>query len=188
MDFWFGPIEGAAMPTPARQARWFKATAENDRICKTLFLDAVTQALTGDLDYWRAENDSLVALVILLDQLTRNLFRGRPEAFAGDARALEIALNCIATGRDKDLPLIHRVFLYLPLEHSENLAMQDRCIALFDELIAAGNEPRIAEFRRYAIAHRDVIARFGRFPHRNAILGRGSTTAELAYLDRHGGF
>jgi uncharacterized protein (DUF924 family) len=130
----------------------------------------------------------MVALVLLLDQFTRNIFRGTAKAFAGDPRALELAQRCIADGRYHRLPAIHRVFVLMPLEHSEQLAIQQQCVALFEELISVSGLEQISGFNRYAAAHRDVIARFGRFPHRNAILGRESTPAEITHLETHGGF
>ena len=130
----------------------------------------------------------LVALVVLLDQFSRNIHRGTAQAFDGDPLALALARDSIASGHHRRVPVIHRVFLYLPLEHSEDLALQDQCVALYEELARVSNQQQFATFTRYARAHRDVIATFGRFPHRNAMLGRQSTRDELAYLEQHGGF
>jgi len=145
-------------------------------------------ALDGHLDGWADGDPGLLALVLLLDQFTRNIHRGSAQAFAGDPAALALARHAVAAGRHQRLPLIHRVFLYLPLEHSEKLADQDRCVALFRALGEDSAHPLVTEFTRYAKAHRDVIARFGRFPHRNAALGRPSTPAEQDWLASHGGF
>jgi uncharacterized protein (DUF924 family) len=188
LDFWFGELDAAGMPSPDRHALWFKSSAETDRRCRQLFGAQVAQAIAGELDHWIEDDRGLVALVLLLDQFTRNLFRGLPRAFSGDQRALAIARDSIANGRHQSLPAIHQVFLLLPLEHCEKLEIQEECVALFGALAATTGNHRIGDFRRYAIAHRDVIARFGRFPHRNAILGRQSTQAELAHLEKHGGF
>ena len=110
------------------------------------------------------------------------------QAFCGDPLALALAQVSIASGRHLRVPVIHRVFLYLPLEHSEGLALQNQCVALFEELALVSDHPQFASFTRYAIAHRDVIAQFGRFPHRNAALGRTSSVDEISYLEQHRGF
>ncbi|MEP1596170.1 MAG: DUF924 family protein, partial [Halieaceae bacterium] len=122
------------------------------------------------------------------DQITRNIGRDTPAAFAGDRGALTLASAAIDNGRHEKLPAIHRVFLYLPLEHSENIDDQDRCVALMQALAKEVDAPQFPGFADYAEQHRQVIAQFGRFPHRNVILGRESTAAELAYLQEHGGF
>ncbi len=188
LDYWFGALDRQGMPDPGRHRLWFGYDPETDRDCAQQFGDAVGRAVAGSLDHWADTDDGLVALIVLLDQFTRNIFRGEPGAFSGDQRALRAALDCIDSGREHRLPTIHRVFVYLPLEHSEELALQERCVRLFDQLVADAGDHRIADFRRYAIAHRDVIARFGRFPHRNAVLGRNSSAEELAFLAQHGGF
>ena len=125
-----------------------------------------------------------LALLLLLDQFTRNLFRGSARAFAGDARALSIAKALVATGADRRFDTIERAFVYLPFEHAESLPMQDESVRLFTAL--AAEDPRQADGLDYAHRHRDVIRRFGRFPHRNAALGRASTAEELAYLAQPG--
>ncbi len=144
--------------------------------------------MAGGLQDWEASDRGLVALVVLLDQFTRNIYRGTPAAFSGDARALALAQHCIVHGHHQRLPAIHQVFLYLPLEHAEDLDVQEECVSLFEELAGITGLAQIADFTRYAVAHRDVIARFGRFPHRNDILGRTSTAEELDYLKTNGGF
>ena len=125
---------------------------------------------------------------MLLDQFPRNIYRGTANAFSGDDRSLIVATQAIALNRHKDMPLIHRVFLYLPLEHSEDLVAQEQCVTLFEELVSITGLDQMTGFSRYAVAHRDVIARFGRFPHRNAILERQSTASEIEHMATHGGF
>lgn len=186
--YWFGPLDEAGFAQPEYHRLWFGAGADTDAELRQRFGPLVTRALAGDLDHWAADDAGLVALVLLLDQFTRNIFRGTPQAFAGDGQAVALALAAIAAHRHVTLPAIHQVFLYLPLEHSEDLALQDQCVHLFTALASAAGAGRIGDFARYAAAHRDVIARFGRFPHRNAVLGRTSTGEELAYLEKHGGF
>jgi len=188
LDFWFGQLDGAGMSDAAHCGLWFSAEPAVDERIRDRFGPLVATALDGHLDRWADGDPGLVALVLLLDQFTRNIHRGSAQAFAGDPAALALARRAVAAGRHQRLPLIHRVFLYLPLEHSEKLADQDRCVALFRALGEDSAHPLVTEFTRYAKAHRDVIARFGRFPHRNAALGRPSTPAEQDWLASHGGF
>ncbi len=188
LQFWFGDLDDDGLCAPEQNALWFKSSVETDELIRDKFGELVDRAIAGKLDHWQETDEGLVALLLLLDQFTRNIFRDTPQAFSGDNKALDLALRNIATGRYKNLPLVHRVSLFLPLEHSEELAMQHRSVELFAELIAQSGHEMIKGFGRYATAHRDVIEQFGRFPHRNAILGRISTEAELAYLDTHGGF
>ena len=148
----------------------------------------MTRALAGELDNWLELDRGRVALILLLDQFTRNIYRDTPAAFSGDTPALTLAREAIAAGQHQRLPAIHQVFLGMPLEHAEDLEAQEACVALFAELESLTGEPALTDFRQYAEAHRDVIAHFGRFPHRNPILGRESTDAELAWLREHGGF
>lgn len=188
LDFWFGELDERGLSAPERHPLWFRKSDDTDRRCRTQFGDTVEMALAGELVPWARSDSGLMALVLLLDQFPRNIYRNTPTAFAGDSRARELALAAIDSGRHTSLPAIHRVFLYLPLEHSENLGDQDRCVALLTGLADEVGVEQFHEFARYAHAHRQVIAQFGRFPHRNAILGRESTAAELAYLEKHGGF
>lgn len=186
--YWFGQLDDHGMADPGRNALWFRATAADDARCRARFAGPVAQALRGELADWEDTDRGLIALILLLDQFTRTIFRGTPQAFAGDTRALALALHCIGHGHHQRLPVIHQVFLYLPLEHSEDLGVQEQCVELFEALAKVTGLPALADYTRYAVAHRDVIARFGRFPHRNAILGRQSSAAELDYLETHGGF
>ena len=191
LDFWFGELDETGWPATAQQKLWFNPPAGTDEAISRRFGREVEHALAGSLDHWADSDSGLVALMLLLDQLTRNVFRGTPLAFSGDPQALALARKAWRGRLPADMPVIHRVFLCLPFEHAEDLAAQDEGIACMDRLISASDahlRPRIAEFRRYMVAHRDVIARFGRFPHRNDVLGRTSSAAELAWLEKHGGF
>ncbi len=188
LQFWFGQLDANGLSAPAQHSLWFKSSEATDRTCQELFGAAVEQAISGKLDDWAASNEGLMALILLMDQFTRNIYRGTPAAFSGDAKALGLAQQAISRCRHLQMPLIHRVFLYLPLEHSEELAVQELCVSLFEELTETTGLEQMVDFTRYASAHRDVIASFGRFPHRNVILGRTSTAAELAHLATHGGF
>jgi uncharacterized protein (DUF924 family) len=188
LDFWFGELDELGFCAPSQHSLWFKASEVTDEQCRGQFGECVAQALTGELDHWADTDRGLIALMVLLDQFTRNIHRGTAQAFVGDARALTLAQRTIVAGHHLRLPAIHQVFLYLPLEHSEDLEVQEEGVALFDELVRVTGNQMFADFRQYAVAHRDVIAQFGRFPHRNSILARESTAAELDYLATHGGF
>jgi uncharacterized protein (DUF924 family) len=187
-DFWFGELDENGLCAKERNALWFGASAETDTFCRARFAASLTLALRGELDHWAQTDRGLIALVVLLDQFSRNIHRGTPQAFASDPQALALAQDAIATGRHLRLPAIHRIFLYLPLQHCEIQAVQEQSVALNEDLARLIGNPEFANFARYAVAHRDIIAQFGRFPHRNAILGRASTKAELTYLAEHGGF
>ncbi len=190
-QFWFGPLDANGMPGEDRNKFWYGGAAETDAHCRDSFGADVEAALGERLGHWLELAGGRVALVLLLDQFTRNIYRGQARAFSGDASALALAREAIATGEDRGLPTIHRVFLYTPFEHAEDLAAQQEGVQCFERLLAecppAARE-QVANFHRYMLAHRDVIQRFGRFPHRNIILGRESSPDELAHLDKHGGF
>lgn len=159
---------------------WFEADPAFDERVRARFLAAYEAAARGDLDEWQESADGALALVILLDQFPRNMFRGTPRAFAADDAALAVADRAIAAGRDDDVLEALRSFFYMPFMHSERLGDQERCVALMQAFGGADNV-------KYAEIHRDIIRRFGRFPHRNEILGRHSQPEEIAYLDG-GGF
>jgi uncharacterized protein (DUF924 family) len=187
-DFWFGELDANGLCVSDQHALWFGASEETDTVCREQFSPSLALARDGQLQQWTETDRGLIALVVLLDQFSRNIHRGTAQAFAGDPLALALAQDTISKGRHLHLPPIHRVFLYLPLEHCEGLAVQEQCVALFEELAQLTNHPQFAGFTRYAIAHREVIAQFGRFPHRNAALGRETTDAECSYLEQHSGF
>lgn len=176
LDFWF-----AGDPTVWRQQRWFVRDDGFDAEISSRFALAVEAARDGALDSWAATAAGALALVIVLDQFPRNLFRGSHLAFAGDAHARRIARAALPWAGA--LSPVQRVFLYLPFEHSEDLADQDRSVALFESLRGAGDVEATID---YAHSHREVITRFGRFPHRNAALGRENTPEEEAYLAEPG--
>lgn len=186
--FWFGPLDDQGLSKDQQHGLWFKSSQSTDERISELFGAAVDRAIRGELDSWARSERGLMALILLLDQFTRNIYRGTPQAFSGDPGALALAQAAIADNHHLKIPLIHRVFLYLPLEHSETSEDQNRCVALFEEMATATGLEQMTGFTRYAVAHRDVIAQFGRFPHRNSILGRPSTPAEEAYMTTHGGF
>ena len=188
LDFWFGDLDAAGMAAPDKHSLWFDSTQATDAQCQEHFEALVVRAKHGELQHWASSNDGLMALVILLDQITRNIHRGTPAAFSGDPAALALAQQCIDAERHLNLPAIHQVFLFLPLEHAEDITIQRRCVDLFRALERRNTHPSIPGFTRFAVAHRDVVEQFGRFPHRNAILDRVSTPAEVEHMQRHSGF
>jgi uncharacterized protein (DUF924 family) len=179
LDFWFGPPGD-----PAREERreiWFRSTPEHDETLRGLFLADHERAAAGGITGWEDEPESALALVLLLDQIPRNIFRATPRAYATDATARAVADRAIERGFDMLAPPAWRMFFYMPLHHSENLADQQRATALVASL-PFQRDPERGENRRYGLPYVDVIERFGRFPHRNAILGRPSTPEEIAFL------
>jgi uncharacterized protein (DUF924 family)/2-hydroxychromene-2-carboxylate isomerase len=185
LDFWFGsPGQDEAVRAQLR-GRWFSGDAEFDARCRMRFAALVGQALRGELDAWQQTPHGRLALILALDQLTRNIYRGTATAFAGDPRAQVIALAGIDAGADRSLDLIERAFFYMPLAHAEDAAMHVRAAAAFERLVAEA-PPDLRTFAEAALVSlredQQVIARFGRFPHRNEALGRESTPAERAYL------
>jgi len=177
LAFWFG--DGGTEYLDTDRPEWFTKDDGFDDEIRSNFLSDVEQAIAGDLEHLENDQMSCLALIILLDQFPRNLFRGSARAFAGDERALKLANHAIDMGYDKDIGTSARMFLYLPFEHSESLEDQDRCIALLE---AAGDDAHAV----WAVKHRDIIARFGRFPHRNEALGRKSTEEEVVFLTQPG--
>ncbi len=180
--FWFGQPGQAEHGQP--RAAWFRKDAAFDEQIRSRFLPDVQAALAGRLDSWADGPQGLLALLIVLDQFPRNLFRNDAKAFAGDRQALELANRALARGWDKPRLAVEKLFIYLPLEHSEVLADQQRSLQLFSAL--AAEHTGCDGFLDYARRHYEVIARFGRFPHRNAALGRPSTAEEAAYLAQPG--
>lgn len=189
LDWWFGPEAPASEVVASRQGLWFGKRDSQDREAGERFGPLVEQALAGGLADWGQCPDGWLARLLLLDQLPRMIFRDQPRAFAGDALAREQVRDGLAQAWDRQLPPIRRVFAYLVLEHAEDLALQDEAVqrfaALRDALPEAERGP-FDSYLDYAERHRAVIARFGRFPHRNAILSRASTDAELRFLEEPG--
>lgn len=192
LEYWLG----AEFPTNAsaltRQQLWFTKSEATDEEIRKLFGGLLQEALVGRLDGEALEQPlGMLAVLIVLDQFTRNAYRGTAKSFAGDERALALALKAIDLGWDTDesIPTVARIFMYLPLEHAEDLLMQEHSVVAFEQLHQEA-PPELREFFAttldYAIRHREVIAQFGRFPHRNAMLGRESTASEKDYLSKPG--
>ncbi|MGE4313207.1 MAG: DUF924 family protein [Pseudobdellovibrionaceae bacterium] len=174
IDFWFEETQ---------PQQWFQKNEDFDSLIKSRFLETYEAARNGYLDDWKKDADGCLSLLLLLDQFPRNMFRGTPQQFATDGKALLIAKHAVSKGLDQILQPVKRRFIYLPFEHSEQMADQKRSLELFEKV--KGDDPLGYE---YALRHYDVIDRFGRFPHRNKVLGRDSTPEEEAYLAEHGGF
>jgi uncharacterized protein (DUF924 family) len=178
LDFWFGPPGD-----PGREQHreiWFKATDEFDDSLRRAFLADYEAAAAGALLPWEASPEGALALVLLLDQVPRNIFRGTPRAYATDPAARAAADRTLARGFNQMVPPAWRLFFYMPFHHSEDIADQRRSLTLFNAL--PRNPDRRGSLRRYGRPYIEVIERFGRFPHRNEILGRPSTPEEIAFL------
>ena len=189
LDFWFGVSLDSPDAIAARGEYWFVQRDDFDRSIEARFGSLPDRALRGEFDTWSREPRASVALVLVLDQFPRNLHRGRARSFEFDPKALGVALSAIDAGFDRELHPIEASFLYLPLEHCEDLLLQDRSVELFGSLIPRAPldlRPIFERFLAYAHRHREVIRRFGRFPHRNAVLGLRSTQEEVAYLESGG--
>lgn len=188
LEFWFGDLQGG-LCTAHRRRRLFRADADFDAALRGRFGAEVEAALAGARDHWGETARGRLALVLLLDQLPRNLFRGTPRAFAGDGAALVQARLAVAGGQDRALPLEPRLFLYVPFEHAEDSAAQREGLALLEACRAEqvpGSEAAgvVERYLGHARDHAALIETFGRFPHRNAVLGRTTTEAEHAHLAR----
>lgn len=189
LEFWLG----AAQPTDAsaltRQSMWFTKSDALDAEIRSRFGAWVEAARAGRLDGWAETAYGRLALIVLLDQFSRNAWRGQPEGFAGDAQALALALEALENGHWEAVPPLAQFFLAMPVEHAEDPTMQARSVALFTQLAAQATpatQPVLRSALEFAHQHQKVIARFGRFPHRNAALGRDSTAEEKAFVAQPG--
>lgn len=186
LQFWFGSMADG-FPTGDRTALWWGASDETDQLIEELFGAQVRQALRGDLQSWSESPRGRLALIILLDQFTRSIFRSTPDAFSGDEKALALCQSGLERGHDQALEYAERQFFYMPLEHAEDIAIQDESIRRFENLLleVPPHKKVLAQGSLdFAHQHRDQIVRFGRFPHRNRVLGRESTTEELMFLNQ----
>ena len=185
LDFWLGDGLALGWPSEDLNRRWFLGSAALDAEISSRFGPAVQRAMQGELTDWEAPLHSRLALVILLDQFSRNVFRGTARAFNGDARARQLTLQTLVQHEDRQLPWVGRVFLYMPLMHAEDLALQEQSVACFAQLVASAPDalkPKLQGNLDFALQHQAIIARFGRFPYRNAVLGRASSAEEDDFL------
>jgi uncharacterized protein (DUF924 family) len=181
LDFWFGR-EGEPGYGEFREA-WFRKDPAFDASVTEQFTDLYEEAAAGNLDGWRDDARSCLALVIVLDQFPRNMFRGDGRIHAADGVALASSKYAVEHALDRELPAFQRMFLYMPFMHSENSEDQRRSVELF-ELLA--DEPGAPDVTSYAVGHREIVERFGRFPHRNEILDRATTPEEAEFLKTEG--
>lgn len=189
LDFWFGPLPDPATFDPGREDLWFRNGRAYDTTIRTRYAALLERATTGALDDWAATPRGRLALILLLDQCPRHIHRGTAAAFAHDRRAQIHALTGIVHGEDAGLHAVERLFHYLPLEHAEDIVLQAASTAAFARLhaqVPPALRTHSAGWLDYAERHRAVIARFGRFPDLNALLGRTSTADELAFLREPG--
>ena len=185
LSFWFEDATRSPDALQRRGAVWFRADPAFDRECATRFAAALEDAARGALEGWADSPRGRLALVILLDQIPRNIHRGSPAAFMHDAQAAAHCVAAIESGQDRSLHPVERVFLYMPLQHTEDLALQRLSIEQFESLASEVDDAwrdNFTENVRFAREHHDIVERFGRFPHRNRTLGRESTEEELRYL------
>ena len=181
LDFWFGR-EGDPVYGQFRN-EWFRKDPAFDARVTEQFADLYEEAAVGNLDGWRDDAESCLALVLVLDQFPRNMFRGDERTHAEDDRALGASEYAVEHALDRELPAFQRMFLYMPFMHSESVEDQRRSVELFERLAGEEGAPDVVS---YAVAHRDIVERFGRFPHRNEILGRETTPEEAVFLTKEG--
>ena len=185
LEFWFGEDTDDSVVAKNKSALWWSKNPDVDAEMRQRFESFVHRAAAGELSDWQSNPRGRLALILLTDQFPRSIYRDSPNAFAYDAKALGWCIDGIDQGMDLQLRPIERVFFYLPLEHAESLEHQDRSVKQFRRLldeVGAGQTKVFEEYLDFAVRHRDIIARFGRFPHRNKILGREPTSDELAFL------
>lgn len=185
LDFWFGDARTDPARAAERMAFWFKPSAEDDATITERFTSTLKEAADGSLAHWETDPRSALALVIALDQFPRNIHRGTPSAFAYDREALNVAKHGVATGHLRALTTIEQAFFLMPFQHCEDRACQREGVALFERMVeeAPPEWRSVAEgMLRYARMHRDIIERYGRFPHRKKIFGRASTPEEQQHL------
>jgi uncharacterized protein (DUF924 family) len=189
LDYWFGDAAAATQIAAQQSKLWFGKTVERDREIAERFGATFDAASAGKLAHWAEQPRGRLALIIVLDQFPHHIHRATPQAFSQDDKALALTLGAMESGADRALRPIERVFVYLPLQHAEALAMQDIALARYGELCAAADASERALFDAYldyARKHQAVVAHFGRFPHRNEILGRSSSAEEIEFLKQPG--
>jgi len=185
LDFWFADAADGPEAFARRNRAWFRAGAPFDRECRSHFAATLAAAMSGELEHWKESPRGRLALIILLDQLSRNIYRGTPAAFQQDGQALAACREGIEQGHDEQLSPIERTFFYMPLEHAEDGEVQALSVRLFESLAKESSEEwreQLEANAGFARQHRDIVEKFGRFPHRNTVLERDSSPAEEAHL------
>jgi uncharacterized protein (DUF924 family)/uncharacterized protein YciI len=189
LTFWFGELDAEGQADAAHSQRWYRKDPAFDRLITDTFADLHAAVARGERDHWLASARGRLAVIIVLDQFSRNMFRDSAQSFAQDARAQAVVLEGLARGEDRRLAFAERSFFYMPLMHAEDRGLQERSVAAFsgwrDELASPARE-RVEGLLEYAVRHEAIVRRFGRFPHRNRVLGRASTPEELAFLQEPG--
>ncbi|MBX2868522.1 MAG: DUF924 domain-containing protein [Acidiferrobacterales bacterium] len=189
LRYWFGESQIPVEINAQKKALWWSKNSEVDAEIEDRFSDLVDAVACGELDHWSESASGLLASIICTDQFPRNMYRGQSKSFSYDKIALGFARQAVAMRLDQQLPTIKRLFVYMPFEHSENLIDQEQAVSLMHALMDHAVEDETEMFRgfvRFAERHHEIIAEFGRFPHRNEILGRESTPKELAFLEQPG--
>lgn len=186
LDFWFQPDSRDQPTVDSRMDRWFTADPVTDALIRTEFAGLVDQASKGQLDGWAGTPDGRLALIVLLDQFRRNIYRGTPKAFSRDPQALKLCVEGAMKGDYKALGPFQQAFYFMPLQHAESLKIQERSVRIYEGMVS-GVSPTLkatfATFAQFAELHHDIIESFGRFPHRNRVLGRTNTPEESEYLE-----
>jgi uncharacterized protein (DUF924 family) len=188
LEFWFGENDGESV-AHRKADMWFRNGRNYDALIREQFAHLLAPAAAGAFDHWGESASGRLALIVILDQFPRHVHRDRAGAFAFDAKAREQCLAGLATAQDQELSAIQRTIFYLPLEHAEDLALQERSVALYQALCEDVSETAVEHYRTnlgYAVAHRDIIARFGQFPHRNALIGRPLSAIHKTFLEQPG--
>lgn len=187
LDFWFGPLPDPSYFPEDKMEMWLNNSPEVDRQMRENYAEDVMHARRGEYNSWRQTPRGRLALIILLDLIPRHIFRGTPQAYSSDPMARGLAIEGMQTGEDRSLFPIERALFYLPLENSEDMATQNMAVAAYQRLFAASPpaiKPVMQDFLIYALRHQEQIARFGRFPARNAVLGRVSSPEEILFLQQ----
>lgn len=189
LRFWFGDDDIVEATALGRFDLWFGKSPETDGVVKEKFLESVERAGRGEYDSWQMTSKGCLALIVLLDQFPRNIFRDTPRMFEYDEKVLASCLGGLQTGVDKDLNPFEKLFFYMPMEHSEKIECQELSLKYFEKLLDESPEDFKQTFKTvydYAVRHHEIIRKFGRFPHRNKILGRESTDEEVEFLKEPG--
>lgn len=189
LQFWFGELDALGRASAEQRKRWWTKSEDFDQEIRTRFSGDYDAVIAGERESWRRSARGALAYIIVIDQLSRNMFRGTAKMFAADPLAREACVEGLSRQFDRELAFDERVFFYLPLEHSESLDDQDWCLRLFEAMVDQAPAPLKEDAEYYldfAARHRSIIERFGRFPHRNAILGRASTPEESRFLEEPG--
>jgi len=187
ISYWLGSPDSNPAKFDTQQKLWYHSKPETDNYIRTAFESDLASAENGDLSHWRITAEGSLALVILLDQFSRNLYRGTPAVYANDAQALDVVVSLLERDGHLDLNIPARIILYHPLHHAENLKFQRKAVSLFEDMLEHASEEwreSISGNLAFIKSHCDIISKFGRFPHRNTILGRQSTPEECQYLQQ----